>query len=97
MKCMTRGRQFSAALPYESKQLIVTQYPQVMFLSFFLLYFFSKTHSFMCLFEVIYVVCTLFENIKFANYLQFAFAHPTVSYQFNLDNDEQLHIDSYSP
>lgn len=51
----------------------------------------------MCLFEVIYVVYTLFENINFADYIQFAFDHPAVSYSFNLDNDEQLHIDSYSP
>lgn len=51
----------------------------------------------MVLFEVIDVVCILFENINLADYLQFAFVHPTVSYSFNLDNDEQLHVDWYSP
>lgn len=47
----------------------------------------------MGLFEVICVFCTLFENINFSDYLQFASVHPPVSYSFNLDNAEQLHVE----
>jgi len=42
---------------------------------------------------VIYVFCTLFENINFADYLQFASVHPSVSHSFTLDNTEQLHVE----
>lgn len=35
---------------------------------------------------------TLFENINFADCLQFASVHPSVSHSFNLDNTEQLHV-----
>lgn len=37
--------------------------------------------------------CTLFENINFADYLQFASVHPPASYSFNLDNADQLHVE----
>lgn len=58
---------------------------------------FFKTHSFVGVFEVVCVICTLFENINFSDYLQLAFVHPTASYSFSLDSDEQLRSDSYSP
>lgn len=48
---------------------------------------FFKTHSFLGLFEVIYVIFTLFKNIHFVDDLQFSFVHPTVSCSFTLDNE----------
>lgn len=61
------------------------------FLLFYNFFFFPKTILWAS--EVIYVFCTLFENINFADYLQFASVHPRVSYSFNLDNAEQLHVE----
>jgi len=51
----------------------------------------------MDLFEVIYVVCTLFESMNFSDYLQSASVHPPVSYSFKLDNAEQLHVELILP
>lgn len=54
---------------------------------------FFKNNNFVGLFEVIFVFCILFEKINSADYLQFDSVYPPVSYSFNLDTAEQLHVE----